>query len=111
MSYFAVLKVVHIACALLSIAGFSIRGYWIATGNPLQRHRVSKTLPHIIDSGLLGSAIAMLAIWRISPFELSWLTVKITALLVYIALGMVAMRFGKSKKGFPVISGSLWLFF
>ncbi|MEH6567964.1 MAG: SirB2 family protein [Halioglobus sp.] len=95
---FAVLKVVHIICALLSIVGFSIRGYWIATDNPLQRHRVSKTLPHIIDTGLLGSAIAMLVIWRISPFELSWLTVKIAALLVYIALGMVAMRFGKTKK-------------
>ena len=98
MSLFAALKVVHLTCALLSIAGFSIRGYWIATDNPLQRHRVSKTLPHIIDTGLLGSAIAMLVIWRISPFELSWLTAKIMALLVYIALGMVAMRFGTTKK-------------
>ena len=97
MSWFAVFKVAHITCALLSIAGFSIRGYWIATDNTLQRHPVSKTLPHIIDTGLLGSAIAMLAMWQVSPFATSWLTAKIVALLVYIALGMVAMRFGKTK--------------
>ena len=98
MSWFAALKAVHITCALLSVAGFSIRGYWIATDHPLQQHRVSKTLPHIIDTGLLGSAIAMLTIWHVSPFEIPWLTAKIVALLVYIALGMLAMRFGKTKK-------------
>ena len=47
---------------------------------------------------MLGSAIAMLAAWGIWPWEQPWLTAKITALLLYIGLGMVALRFGRSRR-------------
>jgi len=66
--------------------------------NSLLDKRTSKTLPHIIDTLLLGSAVAMLFIWQTSPFELSWLTAKIVALLLYIVLGMVALRFGRTRQ-------------
>jgi len=52
----------------------------------------------VIDSLLLGSAIAMLLVWRVSPLQLDWLSAKIVALLLYIGFGMVALRFGKSRK-------------
>jgi uncharacterized membrane protein SirB2 len=38
----------------------------------------------------------MLFIWQTSPFAMSWLTAKIAALLLYIGLGMIALRFGKT---------------
>ena len=93
---FEALKHIHISCALLSIAGFTLRGYWMLTGSSLLRRRSAKVLPHVIDSLLLGSAIGMLLIWQVSPLQLSWLSAKIIALLVYIGLGMVALRFGGS---------------
>jgi len=92
------LKLVHVSCALLSISGFALRGYWMLTDNPLLRDRPAKILPHIVDSLLLGSAVGMLVTWQVSPLQLGWLSAKIIALLLYIALGMVALRFGKTRR-------------
>ena len=69
----------------------------MACGHIYLQHRLAKTLPHVIDSLLLGSAVGMLIIWRISPLEQHWLIAKITALLLYIFLGMVALRFGRTR--------------
>ena len=98
MSGFALLKLLHVGCALLSVSGFCLRGYWMVTGNPRLAHRATRILPHIIDTILLGSAVGMLLLWRLAPFELPWLSAKIIALLVYIGLGMVALRFGRSRR-------------
>ena len=57
-----------------------------------------KILPHCIDTLLLGSAIGMLVIWRTSPLEFNWLTAKILALLAYIGLGMMALRFSTTTQ-------------
>ena len=92
------LKLVHVSCALLSISGFALRGYWMLTDNPLLQRRPAKILPHAVDSLLLGSAVGMLVIWRVSPLQLDWLSAKIIALLLYILLGMVALRFGTSRR-------------
>lgn len=75
-----------------------MRGYWMSTNNTLLQHRAAKVLPHIVDSLLLGSAITMLAIWRLSPLQADWLLAKIIALLFYIGLGMVALRFGRTRR-------------
>ena len=91
------LKIIHVTCAFLSLGGFALRGYWMATANPLLQRRITRTLPHVVDTLLLGSALGMLFAWQLSPFELPWLTAKILALLLYIALGMIAMRFGKTR--------------
>ena len=45
---------------------------------------------------MLGSAIGMLVIWQVNPFSLNWLSAKIIALLLYIGLGLVAFRFGRT---------------
>lgn len=95
---FSSFKLIHITCAFLSIAGFALRGYWMAVDSPQLQRRRAKVLPHVIDSLLLGSAIAMLLVWRVSPLQLDWLSAKIVALLLYIGFGMVALRFGKSRK-------------
>lgn len=97
MTLFEATRAVHIGCALVSIAGFALRGYWMATSNPLLQRRLSKVLPHLVDTLLLASAVAMLVMWRLSPFQADWLIAKILALLVYIGLGMVALRFGRSR--------------
>lgn len=91
------LKLTHICCAFLSISGFALRGWWMVTANPLLRSRPAKAFPHIVDTLLLGSALAMLFIWQLDPFQVSWLVAKICALLLYIALGMVAFRFGRTR--------------
>ena len=68
------------------------------SGHAYLQYRLAKVLPHIIDTLLLGSAIGMLWVWGMSPLETPWLSAKIIALLVYIGLGMVALRFGKTRR-------------
>ena len=97
MTPFELLKITHVSCAVLSVAGFGLRGYWMLSGNGLLDKRIAKTLPHIIDTLLLGTAVGMLFIWQAYPFEHSWVTAKVLALLLYIVLGMVALRFGKTR--------------
>jgi uncharacterized membrane protein SirB2 len=98
MAVFEALKLTHMTCAFLSVAGFTLRGYWMLTGSGQLRRRLVKRLPHVIDTLLLGTAIGMLLIWRVSPLQVDWLYAKVIALLVYIGLGMVALRFGRSRK-------------
>ena len=98
MTTFAALKSLHILCALLSISGFALRGYWALQENPLRSHRLARVLPHLVDSCLLGTALGMLWIWGVSPFSLPWLVAKLVALLLYIGLGMVALRFASTHR-------------
>jgi uncharacterized membrane protein SirB2 len=96
VSNFELLKLLHMSCAFLSIGGFTLRGYWMLTDDARLRQRAARLLPHLLDTVLLGSAIGMLVIWQVNPFSLNWLSAKIIALLLYIGLGMVAFRFGRT---------------
>lgn len=97
MTLAVTLKFIHVSCAFISIAGFALRGYWMLVDSALLQRRLTKVLPHIVDTLLLSSAILLLVTWRLSPLEVPWLSAKIIALLVYIALGMIALRFGKTR--------------
>jgi len=47
----------------------------------------------------------MLVQWRLSPVGQPWLIAKLLALLAYIGLGMVALRYGGTRR----IRGTAWL--
>ena len=93
-----ILKAVHVGSAMLSITGFVLRGVWMLQGSPLLKARATRILPHVVDTLLLGSAIALTL--RISqyPFVHAWLTAKVLALLVYIVLGSIALKYGRSRR-------------
>jgi uncharacterized membrane protein SirB2 len=93
-----ILKAVHVGSAMLSITGFALRGVWMLQGSPLLKARATRILPHVVDTLLLGSAIALAL--RISqyPFVHAWLTAKVLALLVYIVLGSLALKRGHTRR-------------
>ena len=94
--YFAI-KTIHQTAALISIAGFLIRGIWMLIESEKLQQRWVRIIPHAVDTVLLGSAITLAIITTQYPIEQSWLTAKVAALLLYIGLGLVAFRFGKTK--------------
>lgn len=98
MTLFALLKLLHVSSALLSISGFALRGYWAVTDNPLRQAKPVRVLPHLVDTLLLGSAIGMLLVWKIPLAALPWVVAKLFALLLYIGLGMVVMRFAQTRR-------------
>ena len=94
---YGALKLIHQSAAAISVAGFFARGLGVLGDAAWVRTRAAKTLPHIVDTVLIVSAIALAWILRLSPTSVPWLAAKIIGLLLYIALGMVALRFGRSK--------------
>ncbi|RPI48829.1 MAG: hypothetical protein EHM59_00410 [Betaproteobacteria bacterium] len=96
MSWYATAKAVHVVCVVLSIAGFVTRFALAWRGSTLLRRPAARILPHVNDTMLLGAAIAMLALARIDPLAVPWLSAKVAGLVVYILLGMVALRHGRT---------------
>ena len=96
MSSFEWLKMLHASCALVSIAGFALRGYWVLGAHPLRSHRLTRVSPHLIDTLLLATALGMLWLWRMVPWGTPWLVAKLVALLVYIGCGIALMRFART---------------
>jgi len=94
--YFA-LKHIHIACAGLSLGLFMLRGAWMFSGSPLLEARFARVVPHVIDTILLASAIGLMLIIRQYPFVQGWLTAKVVGLLVYIVLGTIALKRGRTR--------------
>jgi uncharacterized membrane protein SirB2 len=92
-----ILKYLHIGCAILSFAGFVVRGIWMWRGSPWLTRRSVRVVPHIIDTLLLASAVGLALTLRQYPLTHDWLTAKVVALPVYIVLGMAALRFGPTR--------------
>ena len=91
MDYFLV-KTVHQSAVALSFAGFFARGLGSLTGAQWAQGRAAKTLPHVVDSVLLVSALTLAWMLRLSPLDAPWLMAKIVGLLAYIGLGMLALK-------------------
>ena len=91
MDYFLV-KAVHQTAVALSITGFSVRGMATLANAPWVQGRAARTVPQIVDTVLLLSAITLAWMLRLSPLATPWLMAKIIGLLVYIALGMAMLR-------------------
>jgi uncharacterized membrane protein SirB2 len=91
------LKLIHQSTAVLSIGGFVLRGGLMLVGSGLLRRRWMRTWPHLIDTLLLVSGVWMALNLHFTPANSPWLTAKIVALLLYIGLGFVALRLGRTK--------------
>lgn len=92
------IKVVHVTCAVLSISGYLLRGVWMIRASPWLQKKWVRIVPHIIDTALLGSAILLSIEIRQYPFVQGWLTAKVLALMAYIAVGAIGLKYGRTKK-------------
>jgi uncharacterized membrane protein SirB2 len=91
-----VLKYIHVTSVALSYSLFFVRGIWMLRDSPLLQQRWVRIAPHTVDTVLLTSAIALA--WQLgySPLNQPWLAAKIVALLLYIFLGMIALKRGRT---------------
>lgn len=101
---YSTVKLIHESAVALSFAGFFARGLGMLRDAAWVRHRLAKTLPHIVDTVLIVSAIGLAWMLRLTPSNAPWIAAKIYGLLAYIAIGLVALRFGRTK----IVRGSAW---
>ncbi|WP_407276080.1 SirB2 family protein [Halothiobacillus sp. DCM-1] len=97
---------IHGLAVVLSLLGFITRGIWMLGDSPRLQAKWVKITPHIVDTILLLSALvaSYLLFWRYGANP-AYVTVMIVGLVVYIGLGLVALRLGKTK----AIRASAWV--
>ena len=93
----AVIKLLHITCAAMSITGFVLRGIIKFTNPEKLAKRWIKITPHVIDTFLLITAIVLVYQKALYPTEHNWIMAKLVGLVIYIVLGMVTLRFSKTN--------------
>ncbi|MDH3513746.1 MAG: SirB2 family protein [Gammaproteobacteria bacterium] len=91
------LKHVHIACVILSGTGYFIRGVWMIRESLWLQNKWVRVLPHVIDTALLVSAILLMLQIGQYPFVHDWLTAKVLALVAYIIIGAIGLKYGRTR--------------
>ncbi|MGV8930947.1 MAG: SirB2 family protein [Luteimonas sp.] len=98
MVFYPQIKDVHIACALASGALFALRGGAALLGARWPLSLPLRWLSYTIDTSLLTAALMLLTMLPWAIFGNGWLTVKLLLLVVYVALGVFAMRRGRTRR-------------
>jgi len=96
--YYLALRSVHIACAILTITLFVLRGGLMLANSPWQQNVALRYLPHAVDTVLLTTALMLTSVIHQYPFAAGWLTTKVVLLVVYIVLGSIALKRGRTKQ-------------
>ncbi|HKJ83157.1 MAG TPA: SirB2 family protein [Mariprofundaceae bacterium] len=99
------IKHFHMLCATLTFGLFVGRGALMFRDVPLRGRRWARVLPDSVDTLLLASGVLLAVNLYQYPLVHPWLTVKVAAIVLYIALGFVAFRFGRTKR----VRMSAWL--
>jgi uncharacterized membrane protein SirB2 len=86
----------HVGCVVLSGSLFTARALLRIANNPLANHRGLRILSYVIDTTLLFAAILLTLILHQYPFVNGWLTTKVLLLVLYIALGTIALKRAQS---------------
>jgi len=89
---YATVKLVHQSAVALSVTGFFVRGVASFAGAGWVRGRAAKSLPHVVDTALLLSALMLAWMLRLTPGDAPWLLAKIVGLVIYVGFGVVALR-------------------
>jgi uncharacterized membrane protein SirB2 len=96
--YYLLLRHAHIGCAILTIALFVLRGGLMLAESPWQGNVVLRYLPHVVDTVLLTTALMLATVIHQYPFSAGWVTMKVVLLVVYIVLGSIALKHGRTKR-------------
>ncbi len=92
---YATLKLIHVSTVAISLGLFALRGAMML--KQVKTPRLLGWLPHVIDTCLLVSGIALAVMAHFNPLQQPWLAAKLACVLLYIVLGSVALKRGKTK--------------
>ena len=95
---YPLLKMVHVTCVATSYMLFLLRGIWMIRGSALLQQLWVRIVPHVVDTVLLGSAIALAVAIGQYPLTDDWLSTKVAGLLLYIVLGSIALKRGRTRR-------------
>ena len=94
---YVAIKHLHVACVIVSITGFFLRGLLMLADSPILRRKWLRWAPHVNDALLLTAAIALSVSSAQYPLVEPWLTAKVFGLVAYIILGSLALKAGRRR--------------
>lgn len=97
VSFYPQIKLVHIGCVVLSGSVFALRGMMMLAGSRWVYHPILRRGSYLIDTTLLTAGVLLTLILHQYPFVQAWLTAKVLLLVVYIVLGVFALRRGATR--------------
>jgi uncharacterized membrane protein SirB2 len=95
---YAEIKWVHVYAVLASGILFMLRGFAVNVGATWAMAAPLRYLSYGIDTVLLVAAILLSSVLHLYPFVHSWLTAKVVLLAVYIVLGSIALKRGRTRR-------------
>jgi uncharacterized membrane protein SirB2 len=98
IEFYPQIKFVHILCVILSGSLFALRGILMLAHSRYTNHVALRMLSYAIDTTLLTAALMLITMLHQYPFVQAWLTVKVLLLVVYIVLGVLALRRGRTRQ-------------
>lgn len=98
IEFYPQIKMLHIASIMASGTLFSLRGLLMLFKAKIGNNIAVRVLSWTIDSTLLMTALMLITMLHQYPFVQAWLTVKVVFLVVYIVLGVFALRRGRSLR-------------
>lgn len=101
---YSILKHIHLTAIVISLTLFTLRFIWTLRGSDLMQKKWVKIVPHVNDTILLASALALCFVIGSYPFSDSWLTQKVVGVVCYILLGLWALKWAKTN-------GARWIGF
>ncbi|WP_312057586.1 SirB2 family protein [Pantoea brenneri] len=92
-AWYPLIKNLHLLTVIVTISMFVLRFFWLRSGSAMLSRRWVRILPHANDTLLLLTGISLVMITHFYPFtpQGSWLTEKLLGVIIYIALGFVAL--------------------
>ena len=98
IEFYVPIKSVHIAAVLASGGVFALRGGLVLAGVRWAMSAPLRYLSYTIDTVLLTAALMLATLLPGAVFANGWLAVKLTLLVVYVALGSFALKRGRSQR-------------
>ncbi|GAB6196425.1 SirB2 family protein [Lysobacter xanthus] len=98
IEFYPQIKAVHIAMVIASGLLFALRGAGVLGGQRWPMALPVKLLSYSIDTTLLTAALMLFTILPDGLFANGWLATKIALLVVYIVLGTVALKRGRTPR-------------
>lgn len=94
---YATIRCLHISCAAVSIALFSLRLLLSLQSVAWRRWAWLRIFPHVNDAVLLTAAITLATLSHQYPWAQPWLGAKVLLLLAYIGFGKMALKPGQPR--------------
>lgn len=85
-------KHLHLLLVVLSISLLFFRFILRQRESAMLQTKLLRIAPHVVDTFLILSAVALMLTINQYPIQDAWLTEKVLALLAYIALGFSALK-------------------